>query len=365
MSICNLFFANPSLNPRTGHKIKIGGPTYQSLVSECGPPPISNIAPPISYPVRMQPVPPSTTVRLPPPITIRQPIPPPIMRQPIPPPITMRPPIPPPPIMRQPIPPPIMRQPIPPPITIRPPPIMRQPIPPPITIRPPPTMRQPIPPPITIQPPPTMRQPIPPPTMRQPVPPPITITQKPVKIDYIGPPAKGKGEDCCICLEEGIVAPGKLTECKHAICQQCTQQLIRPECPLCRVPLRGGYLTEEAQNIINIQEKIYEHIVELRADAYKYYVDTHENLPTRQRHDNARTLSDAYELFIRGHPELNEVESRRIFDGFVKFVELEGQRDPTKIPYDLIEDFILIGNYMLESSVDFETIYQHFLRIQH
>lgn len=32
------FFNDPSRNPRTGYKIKIGGPTYQKLVTECGNP---------------------------------------------------------------------------------------------------------------------------------------------------------------------------------------------------------------------------------------------------------------------------------------------------------------------------------------
>lgn len=36
---CQQFHQNPQVNPLTGKRIDIGGPTYRKLVSECGPPP--------------------------------------------------------------------------------------------------------------------------------------------------------------------------------------------------------------------------------------------------------------------------------------------------------------------------------------
>jgi hypothetical protein len=40
MSICQQFHANPNINPRTGHSIERNKGTYNSLVKECGPPPL-------------------------------------------------------------------------------------------------------------------------------------------------------------------------------------------------------------------------------------------------------------------------------------------------------------------------------------
>lgn len=36
--VCQQFLTNPTVNPRTGRKIQIGGPTYRELVKECGQP---------------------------------------------------------------------------------------------------------------------------------------------------------------------------------------------------------------------------------------------------------------------------------------------------------------------------------------
>jgi len=44
-NICEAFHRNPTINPRTGRQIKIGGATYNALVKECGSPYMQPVAP--------------------------------------------------------------------------------------------------------------------------------------------------------------------------------------------------------------------------------------------------------------------------------------------------------------------------------
>ena len=55
--LCSEFHTNPSINPRSGRRIEIGGPTYKALVKQCGPPnityPIVNVSE-MSFPQYVQ-----------------------------------------------------------------------------------------------------------------------------------------------------------------------------------------------------------------------------------------------------------------------------------------------------------------------
>lgn len=140
-----------------------------------------------------------------------------------------------------------------------------------------------------------------------------------------------------------------MTQCGHAICENCTQKLNKVECPLCRAPLAGGYLSSETQELIKQREQINNNISKLKTLANVYYVATHTNLSRKERYDNAKSYSDAYELFIIENPSMDFNTSNFIFSEFINFVESEQTKDPTKTPYNLINDFIPTGQYLLQT----------------
>ena len=62
-------------------------------------------------------------------------------------------------------------------------------------------------------------------------------------------------ETCCICYDKDIPSTELLT-CKHPVCGECTEQLQKPECPLCKRFLEGPLVTDEIlANLINRQEQ--------------------------------------------------------------------------------------------------------------
>lgn len=41
------------------------------------------------------------------------------------------------------------------------------------------------------------------------------------------------------------VTRSKFLRCGHAACQECTGNIQKNQCPVCRVPLEGGYVTDD------------------------------------------------------------------------------------------------------------------------
>ncbi len=42
--------------------------------------------------------------------------------------------------------------------------------------------------------------------------------------------------ECCVCFEE-LPEDIELTDCNHAVCQDCLSHLRQPTCPMCRAPI--------------------------------------------------------------------------------------------------------------------------------
>lgn len=58
-------------------------------------------------------------------------------------------------------------------------------------------------------------------------------------------------EECCICYENNV-SPNKKLKCDHAICQNCTSNLEKLECPYCRqkIKIDEGYMTKQINDEI-------------------------------------------------------------------------------------------------------------------
>lgn len=64
MTDCKAWWKNPGVNPNTGRKINIDGPTYKKLLIECGPSPLNNNSPPSPRPTKpVKPVKPVPVVK--------------------------------------------------------------------------------------------------------------------------------------------------------------------------------------------------------------------------------------------------------------------------------------------------------------
>jgi len=64
-----------------------------------------------------------------------------------------------------------------------------------------------------------------------------------------------KTETCCICYDEEIPTSNLLT-CKHPVCGECTGQLQKAECPMCKKYLEGPLVTDlMIADIINREEQ--------------------------------------------------------------------------------------------------------------
>ncbi len=64
-----------------------------------------------------------------------------------------------------------------------------------------------------------------------------------------------KTETCCICYDEEIPT-SNLLMCKHPVCGECTGQLQKAECPLCKKYLEGPLVTDFIMaDIINREEQ--------------------------------------------------------------------------------------------------------------
>lgn len=173
---------------------------------------------------------------------------------------------------------------------------------------------------------------------------PPTINRQPIVLPIVRLPVEQTAnEDCCICLDEKVVPQNKMTKCKHPICGTCTNLIRDTTCHMCRAPLEGGYLTQNTAENIKNRKILDKKTKQLRINAYRYYVDTHKDTPSRERHDNAITLSDAYEIFINQYPDMSDGQSLMYFQLFMEFVGRRQITDPTINPYTLAQEFVAGG----------------------
>ena len=164
------------------------------------------------------------------------------------------------------------------------------------------------------------------------------------------------------------VPSDKLTKCSHAICADCTKELQKAECPICRANLEGGYLTQDnTQAIIKKQEQntyVLSLIDRARSDYSSMYPDRLDmNDPNVEIEGVA--FSDAFGKFIENNPQMTIGDVDRIFQAFVEFTYLEQQKEPLTVN-DAINEFQIIGYQMLDNkNVTFDDIYATFYHELH
>lgn len=158
-----------------------------------------------------------------------------------------------------------------------------------------------------------------------------------------------------------MVSPGKQTACGHAICADCTKQLRKAECPVCRARLEAGYLTQDAAQAIEAAGRQDARVREYYDLVYAEYL----NMDPGRTDRAARDYADAFSLFLSNN-ETTPEETIRIFRGFVYFVQLEQMLNPDLTPAEAINPFSLIGIQMLDApELTFNDIYDMFYRTTH
>ena len=152
-------------------------------------------------------------------------------------------------------------------------------------------------------------------------------------------------EECCVCQNK-LVSPGKMTKCGHGICAECTKNLRKDECPICRSHLTNGYITEKIKQNIQVAQKQDMRIEQLNDMNYAIYIAGYGGLD--DVNVEARSYSDAFGLFLANYPDISDVDVPRIFNGFVEFVRgqiITNNTDP--VPITLVEAFTPIGLQMI------------------
>lgn len=171
-------------------------------------------------------------------------------------------------------------------------------------------------------------------------------------------------EDCCICYEKEIVSPANKLICKHAVCAPCTKQLRKAQCPICRANIEGGYYTEDVAAAINSASIEDANTIELIDLLYADYINQHRD--RRDIQSDARSLAEAFGIFISSNPNISSADAIRIFRAFVSFYEKENAIRNNYTPNDAINEFSLIGLTMLDNPNDnFNQLYQLFFRQNH
>jgi hypothetical protein len=126
--------------------------------------------------------------------------------------------------------------------------------------------------------------------------------------------------------EQARVTKENLLACGHAICKEHIAQLPKPECPICRAPIKGRLVTEEVAREVEERQRHQRELNELantlvaRAIAqnprYEYDERARENLygriytRVRNEGDEIRATADAIIAFeIEDNPIL---ENKRL-----------------------------------------------------
>ena len=180
-------------------------------------------------------------------------------------------------------------------------------------------------------------------------------------INHIDNHAGHNHEDCCICLETKVSADKKIT-CGHAICADCTKQLRKAECPICRARIQGGYLTQDAAQAINnatTQDTRVQQLLDvLSANCLRLYPDAPPEFCYRYREE--------FTTFITDNPTITENAAVRIFEAFIDFIEREQDLGKIFTPGHADREFRLIGLQMLDNpNLQFDTLYENFFQIMH
>jgi hypothetical protein len=172
-------------------------------------------------------------------------------------------------------------------------------------------------------------------------------------------------EECCVCTDP-LVSPGKKTKCGHAICADCTKQLRKAECPVCRGKLEAGYLTQDANQAIEAAGREDARIQELKDVVYADYINMYPNREGVKFEAEARGYSDAFGYFMSNNPKITREEAIRIFRAYIQFMENERMKGNNLTPDAGINEFSVIGIQMLENrNLTFNEIYQLFFHEHH
>lgn len=168
-------------------------------------------------------------------------------------------------------------------------------------------------------------------------------------------------EDCCICLDP--VSPGqKKTKCEHAVCTTCAAQLRKPECPTCRAPLTGDFLTTSQKVRIEGKQAQDKRITDISDMLYAHYMEGQDD-EDPDAVANARSLTDAFNVFLNDNPEISEASAVRIFDAFTEFYRREKRTNRDLTHLGAIGSFQIIGLDMLENPFKtYTNIYNQFFR---
>ena len=131
--------------------------------------------------------------------------------------------------------------------------------------------------------------------------------------------------ECCICYDT-VSSPGRLTRCQHMICGACTGQLQSLECPTCRAPLAGGYVTSPIRNTISSRIAANSNAAILSNQAFSYIINRYQDqLPQDQADILARAFQESYSSFLDEHPFISEHSNERMIKLFHNYLNL---RDP-------------------------------------
>jgi hypothetical protein len=170
--------------------------------------------------------------------------------------------------------------------------------------------------------------------------------------------------DCCICMESTVL-PDKTLKCTHAICSDCTRQLRKAECPVCRAKLEGGYYTQDVRQAIQAAD-MEDKYVEETSDAIYARYSQRFSVMTPQISSDLRSSVDAFKIFISSNPNMSFDDAYRIFSSFVRFYELESAKDKNLNWSDAINKFTTIGLLLLENpGMTFNEAYQSYLVMVH
>jgi hypothetical protein len=161
-------------------------------------------------------------------------------------------------------------------------------------------------------------------------------------------PVTTPGETCCICMDTQVPSV-KQTKCKHAICQACTKELRGMDCPACRAPLSGGYVTQDMKNTVQNKIKRDKEIAILTDAAFAKYWEVRGSHADEAE---GRQLSDAFGAFLSELPDQdtpNVYVSNRIFQAFVEYYDIMVASKPSTTPQEIVSGFSLYGIIMIEN----------------
>lgn len=105
------------------------------------------------------------------------------------------------------------------------------------------------------------------------------------------------------------------------ICSTCTSQLQNLDCPVCRAPLAGGYLTSPVRNRISSRIAANSNSAHLATQAFSAIINRYQNdLPEHALNILARAFQDSYSSFLDEHPLISDTDNNRMIRIFRSYL---------------------------------------------